>query len=252
MDSKKPSVFSGSPPSLVIYGQGSASTSWSRTQRRRYSTMISWMKQAEGRGHQLFRVDLTTAAGGFSSDLTKDFRELRRRIKRVYGYIIEFLKVETSEGHGVLHMVWAIDQRRAAFIPQRWLSDEWFKIHGASIVYICRVKGFNSSKRISRYFISQYFAGQSAIVRMTYSWWMCKFALMKTFHSLRREFLGVKNYSSPWNRGFRPGVLTFKEFLSVWDDFLFRGTCQVLQYQYVVIDRLVQKIPIQGGDYVQN
>lgn len=231
-------------PSLVKYSQSGASSSWSRTQRRRYSTMISWMRQAEGRGLQLFRVDLTSAVAGSARSLTVHLKELLRRVKRVYGYDIEFLKVQTSEGHGVLHMVWAINQQRAAYIPQSWLSNEWLKIHGAKIVYIKRITWRNSSKRISRYFISQYFAGQSAIVRMSYSWWHLKYSIRKTFSYLRREFLGIKDYSSPWNRGSTPPMMTFKEFLSVWDDFLQYGWCQVLNYRYIPVDREIQKIPI--------
>ncbi len=76
------------------------------------------------------RVDLTTAVGGDAFKLRRHLQELRRRVERDLGFNdLRLFVIETSEGNGVLHMVWAWRGSRSFFIEQEWLSQEWEKIH---------------------------------------------------------------------------------------------------------------------------
>lgn len=197
--------FSDNPglPLLVNNGQSRTSSGvklpWTRKQCRTYRTLINWMSLKSGQGYQLLRVDLTSIKGG-GEFLTENFKALRRVVENTFHYRLEYFKVETSEGHGVLHMVWAIKYERAVWIPQKWLSREWEKISGASIVWIARLGAsrdratggrFNKKpekehiKKIAGYFAGQYLALQDAIVHVSWSWWRNGLSLVKAFKQFR-------------------------------------------------------------------
>lgn len=114
-------------------------------------------------------VTLTTAEGGDSGSLRKNCRELERRVMKTWGTgEIESVKIDTTEGNGVLHLLWAMPNRR--FVPQAWLSDQWKAVHGAPIVHIAEYR-VGTSGRLSRYMVSQYMSGQGgAGVRISWSW----------------------------------------------------------------------------------
>jgi len=215
---------SGDSPSLVYIGQSSAFKPWSKRQKRLYQRLLSFEKEALGRGCQLFRVDLTSAREGDNKSLVRGFQELRRRIEKTFGYYIEYFKVETSEGHGVYHMVWAINANRAVWIPQEWLSERWGEIHGAKIVYIKRMKKDKHTVRnVGRYFAVQYLAGQSSFVRMSWSWWRARLAIGKGWSFLKTQMMRGFDIStwqgrSPFNK-----TLTYRDMLVAWDEILSRG-----------------------------
>ncbi len=190
-------------PSLVNNGQNRIKGGWTRQQKRCYRNILSWMSLKIGEGKQLLRVDLTSVKdGGWC--LSEKLQMLRRMAEKEFGYEIEYFKVETSEGYGVLHMVWAITVRskKAAWIPQKWLSDAWKDLTGASVVWIGRL-GAQSVKKggkfvryrkrsvkehirsIARYFAGQYMAGQEAIVRTSYSYKRGKLSIVKSFRRFR-------------------------------------------------------------------
>jgi hypothetical protein len=76
-------------------------------------------------------MDLTTAEGGDPSKLSDHFEELNRRIKRKTGLEdIQYWKMTTREGNGVIHAILAGNV--SLYVDQKWLSEEWEKIHGAS------------------------------------------------------------------------------------------------------------------------
>jgi hypothetical protein len=260
-----PSIDSpGDVPSLVLYGESSASVceaslpvdqakppltakpSWSRARRRRYGRLLSWMGESVGRGCQLLRADLTSAKCGDDVFLKRDFQELRRRIERKFGYKIEYFKVQTSEGFGVYHMVWAIKCDHAVWIPQEWLASEWEKIHGARVVYIKRMKkGKQDARNVASYFVAQYLSdqrdssGKGSIVRVSWSWSRARFAIGKAWTLFSREwrkgehlnpFLGMT--------GWCMGLSRFEKFAS-WDRILSQGWCQVGRALFTVHDRLL-------------
>ena len=223
------------PPSLVNIRQGVARKEWDRTQKRRYRTLLAFFRETAGRGCQLFRVDLTTAPGGNCDAILRHFHELQRRIERVFGYEITYDQIRTREGHGVLHMVWAILADHAVWIPQAWLSAQWDDIHGAKIVHIQRVKGGRSSwGRISGYLVAHYLVNQQAIVSHTYSWWRCRLSLGKAFDYLRQELLYSKVNTAFWSVDIRDKTLTWRQLLDVWDEILLTGSSIVGTVRYYI------------------
>lgn len=164
-------------PSLVIYGHVGTGATWTRQQRRIYQRVNSVLCYWEQHNFQVLWVMLSTAVGGPSEKLSYHHKVLRQKIERKYGFKgMQHFQVETREGNGVLHVLWAWkprdgERQRNFSVPQVWLSEEWERIHGASYVYICRYgRGRRSKKRVSRYVVTQYCAEQVGLVRCSWSW----------------------------------------------------------------------------------
>lgn len=134
---------------------------WSVKQKRCYSRILCGLDFADIRGDAVRFMTLTTSRSGSGCDLKRDLQVLVKRIRRKYGKF-DYLRVRTSEGYGVLHIVYV-----GSFISQRWLSRVWCDIHKSPIVDIRAVKRFG--KRFARYVVSQYLSSQgSNFIR--YSW----------------------------------------------------------------------------------
>jgi hypothetical protein len=179
---------------------------------------------------------LTTASGGPAQLLRRHLQELRRRVERDLGFKgIETFVVETSEGNGVLHMVWAWRGNREFVIDQRWLSESWARIHGAPIVFIRRMNlAKDSIRRVGRYFALQYLSDQrGALIRMSWSWQRSRFALGKGWSLLVSEFRS----RSKWKAGLPDS--TFGELLVAWEKLLEFGWCRSGANTYCVVDRVV-------------
>lgn len=141
----------------------------------------------KSQGGQLLRVDLTSIKKE-EKNLRDDFKKLRRTLENEFNYKVGYFNIETSEGNGVLHMVWSIREKKAVWIPQDWLSKTWERICGAKIVYIKRITETKGSmSRIGRYLVEQYLAGQEAIVRVSWSWWRSGLAIGKAFKDYYME-----------------------------------------------------------------
>jgi hypothetical protein len=141
-------------------------------------------------------------------------------------------------------MVWAIETSRRVYIAQKWLSQQWSEIHGAQIVWIKKLRaGGMNVKRVSRYFVSQYLANQDAIKRVSWSWRRSRLPLGKAWTYMKKEFLGSKDYSSPWGFGIRPAILTKEELLDVWDQLLDTGSCTVGKVRYFIRERAIESEP---------
>lgn len=102
-----------------------------------------------------------TTADGVDSDISNDWTKLKKRIERKFGFKPEYIRVKTSEGNGVLHIVY-----RGKYIPQRWLSSQWSDIHNSTIVDI---RWIRSSKQIAGY-LTQYVSSQYGFERFSTSW----------------------------------------------------------------------------------
>jgi len=135
---------------------------WTPKQRRAYHRLLSGIKRAEALGRQLRFFTLTSSPTSDYWAINDHFQILRKRIERRFRCRIEYWKIRTNEGHGVLHVVYT-----GRFIPQRWLSEQWEEIHGAKVVDI-RMFRFGS-KRLARYLVSNYLCKQS-FERMSWSW----------------------------------------------------------------------------------
>lgn len=150
---------------------------WTRKQKRGYQRIRSLLWFWESHGFQVLWLMLSTAPGGDASQLTYRHKRLRQLAEKQLGYKgIEHYQVRTNEGHGVLHIFWAWrveegERARQFWVDQRWLSEQWNRIHGAPVVWVKAYKpGRKSRNRLSRYVISQYVQDQAGYVNMCWSW----------------------------------------------------------------------------------
>jgi hypothetical protein len=230
----------------VVDNQNGGSGSWSRQQRRVFNRLVSFCTRYKGLGYQLIRVDLTTAVGGEVSMLRRRLQELRRRVERDLGYAdLRLFVIETTEGNGVLHMIWGWKGDRELWIPQAWLSDEWEKIHGAPIVYIRKMNlSTTDIRRVGRYFALQYLSDQrGALVRMSYSWRRGEVALGKSWEYFKSEWRKKFSVYSTWC-GLNPSTVsvTWYEFLDAWGELLLTGRTELAGFPYVVWEGVVQEM----------
>lgn len=174
-------------------------------------------------------MDLTTAKGGDASLLRRHLQELRRRVERHHRFKgVEVFAVETTEGNGVLHMVWAWVGQRSFYLPQAWLSDEWAEIHGAPVVWVQRMgTSRTDAKRVSRYFAVQYLADQrGALVRMSWSWKRSRVAIAKAWKHLQK-LASVTFQDGTWSSGRpkyrREWCYSMADVIAAWQSLLVDG-----------------------------
>ena len=144
------------------------SNSWSKKQKRAFHRILSGFHRADGQNQKIRFMTLTTAKYEDYRRLNADFQVLRKRAKRKLGLKIDYFKIKTNEGFGVLHCL-----TKGGFLPQRWLSQQWHQIHGAKIVDI---RGcFGKSKRLTNYLVKAFYSSKQTFERMSWSWgWVFK------------------------------------------------------------------------------
>ena len=174
---------------------------WSKKQRRTYGKIMKGLKVARKKGKTVRFLTLTTSKTCIDqknyeitgSSLNNDFRKAKQRIKRMTpykmakrGYIptskiryyypnmalgepfeFEYLKVETNEGFGVLHILY-----QGPYLPQTYLVDIWTEVHLSFDVNIKAItNNRRDHKKSASYIVSQYCASQgSSYVRSSMSW----------------------------------------------------------------------------------
>jgi len=154
---------------------------WDKKQRRCYQRLLSGIKKGFYDNERLRFMTLSSpspfAVGNYNDfdgykqelQLSKDFQTLRKRILKAWGFKMEYCRVRTDEGEGVLHLIY-----KGKFIPVEWLRENWEDIHSAPMVDIQEVVG-STSKKVAGYIVSQHLAGQYGYVRMSWSWgWVCR------------------------------------------------------------------------------
>jgi hypothetical protein len=186
---------------------------------RLFQRMVSGIKW---HGKEKYSRFLTLTSADNSPPPRKSWQKMKQRIQRLtparllkMGYLapgqlhvfypgkklsdklrFEYLRVETFEGNGVLHVPYFGD-----YIPQKWLSDTWKEIHGAWNVSVSARK-MGDARRLAGYLLRQEVCGQDGYVGNT-SWsWSWVF----------RGFVGhwralVKTY------GFAGGLLLWDEWM---------------------------------------
>lgn len=242
--------------SLVTDGQSSARDgeakrkghrggTWTRQQRRIYRGLRSWLLECDGRGCHFLRVDLTGAPNSDAHRLARDHQELRRRVERVFGFKgLEYYAIQTREGNGVLHMIWAWAGTRSFYIPKRWLDSTWAEIHGGSfITWIAPMgRSVKDQHNVTRYFTVQYLADQDALVRQSYSWHRSKVALTKAWESLKR-LASVTFYDDSrkyhWRREY---IMPISEMIAAWQSLLTSGGAMLGDVLLVVRGRDVVEV----------
>lgn len=215
--------------------------SWTKQQKRIFSRSTSFCIEARSRGCQLFWVGLTTASGGDRKKLGLHFQELRKRIERTFHYYIEYLTIETTEGFGVFHQIWAIKTKedRAAWIDQGWISKEWEEIHGAKIVYIKRMWGEDRGiHNVSKYMVQNYLTDQDKLVRMSWSWKRAKVPIARAWNFFKRYVIRNMFRSDRMGSTWIPTIeVTYKEMLEAWRSLLTLSKCSIGGKVFIIFDR---------------
>lgn len=149
-------------------------------------TVIDLLRFWQANSFQCLWVTLTSAPESPERRLREDFHVLRKRVGRELGFPeFPYVCVDTREGYGVLHMIWAWKdpnrRKRASFyVPFEWLQEAWKGIHGAFHVNVKRIGGADrDARRLSAYIVAQYCGGQNALVRLSQSRMPYPFARMR-------------------------------------------------------------------------
>jgi hypothetical protein len=193
------------------------------------------MKRAKAQGKQMRFMTLTTKRYVEQKNLNDDFQKLRKRIKRLKpykmvkdGYIkptelhkyypntaigefleFEHLKVRTSEGGGVLHVLFKGD-----YIPRKWLCDNWSDIRSGS---------WNVDIRLCRddhavYVVNQYLSDQSAFVRYSWSWGWVYRGFVKNWYLFKEHYMTFKIALNKWDIHLQGRVIKWSPFTELEPD----------------------------------
>lgn len=169
---------------------------WSPKQKRTYQRLLSGIKRAQNGNHRLRIITLTSPPGADTSPwggkiLARRWQVLRKRIQKQYGRV-EYFRLRTNEGNGVLHIVY-----RGPYIPHSFLKRNWKEIHGASIVFIQALYG--KSKRISGYLASHYLAGHNSFMRQSWSWGWVFRGFVKVWYRVRNGASDLPSAIREWD-----------------------------------------------------
>jgi len=149
---------------------------WSRKQKRGYNRVLSCLQLWQSNGYQMLWVMLSSGPASDPLKLAEHHDRLIKMVERRGFPWIHHFQVRTSEGHGVLHVVWAWKaedgfRSKSFFVNQSWLSQAWDRLHGARVVWICRIGARRRDAfKVARYCIAQYVGEQSGYEYMSYSW----------------------------------------------------------------------------------
>ena len=226
----------------------SARPSWNKKQWVTRRTVMDRLRYWQARGYQCLWVTLTSSPKSSAKRIRADFQALRKRIGRELGFSgMEYVCVDTREGHGVLHMIWAwrdADQTRKAsfYVPFDWLQSSWSTLHGAFHVNVKRIGGADKdARRLSRYIVAQYCGGQNALVRlsqsrMEYPFSKMRAQLLRTIKNLPERYA----FGNGLTESFKGDELTqasnqflWLAFRQAWDDLVKSRSCQAFGVTFV-------------------
>jgi len=173
----RPLVDLNNPSSLVRvptkrakkkpHSAGGFVSSWSPKARRWYQRVLSGVTHHLANRRQLRVITLTSGPRAPPQDeINASWQVLRKRIVRKWSVKMEYWKLRTSEGNGVLHIIYS-----GPYIPQRWLSRNWSEIHNSPIVYIQKMRF--KRKRLVNYLMKHYLPAHDhggLYTRMSWSW----------------------------------------------------------------------------------
>jgi hypothetical protein len=220
---------------------------WGRKQWRIRRTVIDRLRYWQANGYQCLWVTLTSSPSSPDKRLRADYQVLRKRVGRELGFTeFEYVCVDTREGHGVLHMIWAwkdqnLRKRASFYLPFEWLQEQWKEIHGAFHVNVKRIGGADKdARRLSRYIVAQYCGGQNALVRLSQSKMAISLsrmrdALLRTLKGTAERYqygqvlsqtLPPDQFSGAFNR------LFWAEFRGAWDQLVRSRSCKAFGVQF--------------------
>ena len=168
---------------------------------------------------------------------------------------MEYVCVDTREGHGVLHMIWAwrdADSTKKAsfYVPFDWLQSSWNTLHGAFHVNVKRIGGADQdARRLSRYIVAQYCGGQNALVRlsqsrMEYPFSKMRAQLLRTVKNLPERYaegqaltesMAGNDVSQAFNQ------VLWSSFRKAWDDLVKGRSCQVFGVTFVWLNGKLER-----------
>jgi hypothetical protein len=252
---------SGAPAAFLDKGDRNVPShwrpSWSRTQWTIRRTVLDRLRYWQVQDYECLWVTLTSAPTSSATELRKHFQVLRKRIIRELDFPhLEYVCVDTREGHGVLHMIWACKlpegHWRLRFrVDFQWLQEAWKDIHGAFHVNIKRIGGQDhDARRLSRYIVAQYCGDQNALVRLSqsktdFSFSKARNALLQALRGLpeRYEFLqrlsgslSGEDFSRAANQFLR------LHFRQAWDELVRARSCAAYGVQFVWADGALQRV----------
>ncbi len=101
----------------IPHSAGGFVSSWSPKARRWYQRVLSGVTHHLANRRQLRVITLTSGPRAPpQSEINASWQVLRKRIVRKWSVRMEYWKLRTSEGNGVLHIIYS-----GPYIPQRWL-----------------------------------------------------------------------------------------------------------------------------------
>jgi len=207
---------------IVIKKEGTPSldtnthiSTWNKKLKRVFSCTITGLNRAQALGKTSFFLTLTTSKE-CRSDIGHDWDLLVKRVRREMGFDFQYMKVETSEGNGVVHALFhdafsekdffevsVLNEKTGVFEKTNktfdaihaYFSCLWNELHKSPIVW-CSVVGstrfwskklgkfiYMDKKRVARY-ICQYTARQQGFLRRSSS-------VNWIFKGWRKRFLKV-------------------------------------------------------------
>jgi hypothetical protein len=228
------------------------SLSWSKPQRRCYQRIKSGLTWHQ---NEILRFLTLGSAPGMLRSQQEAFRALKERLKRLtlsklyddgyiskdqilthysgkpFGYTpqLNYISIRTDEGpEGVLHILYFGD-----FIPQSWLKETWFELTGkckSAYIRMCKRPTYNE-KRLARYCIDQYCAGQSDYLRFSCSKDWVYPGFVKHYNILKCD---CKDYSHAIGECYGNPVyqLDVDQLIRRWNDWLSRrGSCSFNEFR---------------------
>jgi hypothetical protein len=262
-DGRRGAPRSGAPAPAPFLDRGDRNVpgdtrpAWNRKQWQIRRAVPDRLRYWQVQDYECLWVTLTSAPKSSVQLLRKHFQVLRKRMIRELDFPhVEYVCVDTREGHGVLHMTWACKlphgHRQIRFrVDFKWLQDAWKEIHGAFHVNIKRIgEEDHDARRLARYIVAQYCGGQNALVRMSQS--KTDFPLSRARHSLlqairqlpeRYEFLNLL-MASLHGEEFDRASNTFLRvhFRRAWDDLVRMRACEAYGVQFVWCDGVLMRI----------
>jgi len=140
---------------------------WSPKARRWYQRLLSGVTHHQGNRRRLRVITLTSGPAALGLDLNDSFQALLKRIRRRWASSgFEYWKLRTSEGLGVLHIIFS-----GPWIPHSWLSRSWEEVHASPIVYIQELR--QTRKKMISYLMRHYLPAHDdgrLYTRMSWSW----------------------------------------------------------------------------------
>lgn len=221
--------------------------SWSRQQWLIRRGILDRLNHWQANGYQCLWVTLTSSPSSPLAQLRRHFQVLRKRMGRQLGFEgIQYVCVDTREGHGVLHMIWAWrdpnPSRRASFyIAFDWLQANWNELHGAFHVHVKRIGGSSTdARRLSRYLVSQYCGDQDGLVRFSQSkpdrpLAPMREALRRVFKSMpeRHEYAHTLSHLPPDQFAAELKRTLWPIFKRAWDELVCVASCDLFGVKFV-------------------